>query len=101
MSYAVSLCTHEQSWLVVGYLILFDLLVFAPAGRFRGAVVQMWREAWIWLGYLFLTILAMVNYFDFYYAPLKPRATFGRARSATSVCSSLKDLLRPPWAYDP
>ena len=32
LSYGVSLCTHEQSWLVVGYLILFDLLVFAPTG---------------------------------------------------------------------
>ena len=77
LSYGVSLCTHEQSWLVVGYLILFDLLVLAPGGRFRGALVRLWREAWIWLGYGLLTVLAMINYFAFYYAPLKPRATVG------------------------
>ena len=75
LSYAVSLCTHEQSWLVIGYLILFDLFVLAPGGRLRAALVRMWREAWIWLGFLFLTFFAMVNYFEFYYAPLKPRAT--------------------------
>ena len=75
LSYGLSLCTHEQSWLVVGYLILFDLLVLAPGGRVRAALVRMWREAWIWLGYALLTVLAMVNYFAFYYAPLKPRAT--------------------------
>ena len=77
LSYGVSLCTHEQSWLVVGYLILFDLLVFAPGGRLREALLRMLREAWFWLGYLFLTVIAMINYFAFYYAPLKPRATIG------------------------
>ena len=75
LSYGVSLCTHEQSWLVVGYLILFDVLVLAPGGRFRSALVRLWREGWIWLSYAFLTALAMINYFAFYYAPLKPRAT--------------------------
>ncbi len=75
LSFGLSLCTHEQSWLVVGYLILFDLFVLAPGGRVRAALVRMWREAWIWLGYALLTVLAMVNYFAFYYAPLKPRAT--------------------------
>lgn len=77
LSYGMSLCTHEQSWLVVGYLILFDVLVFAPGGRFREAFARLWREAWIWLGYLSLTVLAMINYFVFYYAPLKPRAGLG------------------------
>ena len=77
LSFGLSLCTHEQSWLVVGYLILFDLLVLAPGGRLRGALVRLWREAWIWLGYGCLTVLAMINYFAFYYAPLKPRATVG------------------------
>jgi hypothetical protein len=77
LSYGLSLCTHEQSWLVVGYLILFDLLVLAPGGRVRGAVVRMWREAWIWIGFILLTAAAMTNYFVFYYAPLKPRATIG------------------------
>jgi hypothetical protein len=77
LSYGLSLCTHEQSWLVVGYLILFDLLVFAPHGRLREALVRLWREGWIWLGYGLLTIAAMINYFAFYYAPLKPRATIG------------------------
>lgn len=77
LSYGVSLCTHEQSWLVIGYVILFDLLVFAPGGRFRLGLLRMWREAWIWLAFLFLTIFAMINYFAFYYAPLKPRATIG------------------------
>jgi hypothetical protein len=75
LSFGLSLCTHEQSWLVVGYLFLFDLLVLAPGGRLRSALSRMWREAWIWLGYVLLTVLAMVNYFAFYYAPLKPRAT--------------------------
>jgi hypothetical protein len=77
LSFGLSLCTHEQSWLVLGYLILFDLLVLAPGGRLREALARMWQEAWIWLGYALLTVLAMVNYFAFYYAPLKPRATIG------------------------
>jgi len=77
VSFGLSLCTHEQSWLVIGYLLLFDVLVLAPGGRIRGALVRLWREAWIWLGYGALAILAMINYFAFYYAPLKPRATVG------------------------
>ena len=56
LSYALSLCSHESSWLVVGYLILFDVLVLAPGGRFREALVRLWREAWIWLGYGLLTV---------------------------------------------
>ncbi len=75
LSYGLSLCTHEQSWLVVGYLILFDLLVFAPHGRIREALVRLWREGWVWFGYVFLTVLAMINYFVFYYAPVKPKPT--------------------------
>ncbi len=75
VSYGLSLCTHEQSWLVVGYLVLFDLLVFAPDGRFRAALGRLWREGWIWLGYVLLTVIAMINYFAFYYAPVQPRAT--------------------------
>ena len=74
-SFGLSLCTHEQSWLVLGYLILFDLLVLAPGGRVRAALVRMWREAWVWLGYALLAVLAVANYFVFYYAPVKPRAT--------------------------
>jgi hypothetical protein len=77
LSYGFSLCTHEQSWLVVGYLVLFDFLVFAPHRRFREALVRLRREGWVWLGYMSLTILAAINYFEFYYAPLKPRATIG------------------------
>ena len=77
LSYALSLCTHEQSWLVVGYLVLFDLLVLAPVGRTREALWRMWREGLIWLAYVVLTVGAMVNYFVFYYAPLKPKATIG------------------------
>jgi len=77
LSYGLSLCTHEQSWLVVGYLILFDLLVLVPGGRFREALFRLWREIWIWLGYGLLTVLAMINYFVFYYAPVKPRPTVG------------------------
>jgi hypothetical protein len=77
LSYGLSLCTHEQSWLVLGYLILFDLLVFAPHGRLRDALVRLWRESWVWFGYGLLTVLAMINYFAFYYAPVQPRATVG------------------------
>ncbi len=77
LSYGVSLCTHEQSWLVVGYLVLFDFLVFAPHRRFREALVRFWQESWVWLGYSALTVLAAINYFEFYYAPLKPKATIG------------------------
>jgi hypothetical protein len=77
LSYGVSLCTHEQSWLVVGYLILFDLLVFAPGGRLRDAVVRFWREGWIWFSFGLLTVLAMINYFAFYYAPVTPKPTLG------------------------
>lgn len=75
VTFALSLCTHEQSWLVVGYLFLFDLLVLAPGGHLRAALARLWREAWIWLSFVVLTVLAMVNYFAFYYAPLQPRAT--------------------------
>jgi hypothetical protein len=74
-TFGLSLCTHEQSWLVVGYLILFDLLVLAPHGSLRKALVRLWREGWIWLGYGLLTALAMINYFIFYYAPVKPKPT--------------------------
>ena len=76
LSYGLSMCTHEQSWLVVGYLVLFDLLVLAPGGRLREALARMWRESWIWLGYGLLTVLTMINYFVFYYAPVKPRPNF-------------------------
>jgi hypothetical protein len=75
-SYVLSLCTHEQSWLVPGYLILFDLLVFAPERRFHKALARLWRESWIWLGYGMLTIAAMINYLVFYYVSLRPKPTF-------------------------
>ena len=77
LTYGLSLCTHEQSWLVVGYLILFDLLVLAPGGRLPRSARPTVARAWIWLGYGCLTVLAMIKYFAFYYAPLKPRATVG------------------------
>ena len=75
LSYGLSLCSHESSWLVVGYLVLFDVLVLAPGGRLREALVRLWREAWIWVGYGLLTLLAMINYFIFYYGTVKPRPT--------------------------
>ncbi len=77
LSYGLSLCTHEQSWLVIGYLILFDLLVLAPRRRLRDALVRMWHEGWVWCGFVLLTVLAMINYFAFYYAPVTPKPTVG------------------------
>jgi hypothetical protein len=77
LSYGLSLVTHEQSWLVPGYLILFEVFVFAPDGRFRNGFKQVWRDKWIWIGYVILTIAAMINYFAFYYASLRPKPTLG------------------------
>ena len=75
-SYALSLCTHEQSWLVLGYLVLFDLLVCAPDRNFRNGLARLWQERWLWLGYAVLTIAAMINYFVFYYGSVRPKPTF-------------------------
>jgi hypothetical protein len=73
LSFALSLAAHEQSWLVFGYLVLFELLIFAPGGRIRAALARMWQEAWIWICYAVLTGLAMANYFIVYYAPFGPK----------------------------
>ena len=83
--YALSLFTHETSWLVPGYLILFDLLVFAPERRVRPTLVWFGRHGWIWLSYGVLTALAMVNYFAFYYAALRPKPTLSQIASYIGV----------------
>ncbi len=76
--YALSLFTHETSWLVPGYLFLLDFLVFAPDRRLRPALAWSWRHGWIWLSYGVLTALAMANYFVFYYATLRPKPTLSQ-----------------------
>ena len=68
-SYALSLCTHEQSWLVPGFLILFEVFVLAPDRRIGQNLLRLWREGWIWLSYGVLTAMAIINYFALYYAP--------------------------------
>jgi ABC-type multidrug transport system fused ATPase/permease subunit len=74
-AYLVSLGTHEQAWLVPGYILFFDLFLFAPSGRVRASFARVWNEGWIWLGYIVMTALAMANYFVFYYAKVQPGPT--------------------------
>lgn len=75
--FALSLVTHEQSWLVVGYLALLELLVFnwtTVSDGLSSMRNQSLRDAWwVWSGFLVLTALAVTNYLLFYYAQLKPR----------------------------
>jgi hypothetical protein len=74
-AYAVSLGAHEQSWLVFGYLLLFEVLILSVGRGWRTALGRL-REAWVlWLAYLALTVAALASYFEFYYSQVRPRPT--------------------------
>ena len=77
--YGLSLFTHEQSWLVFGYLALWELLLFSwPGGPIRVAGVRRWRSRdvwWVWASLSILTGVAIANYMAFYYGEVKPRPT--------------------------
>ena len=98
--YALSLFTHETSWLVPGFLLLFDVLVLAPDRRLRPTFLWFWRHGWVWLSYGVLTALALANYFAFYYAALQPKPTLSQiARyigvQFTQTFAPTADGLRP------
>jgi hypothetical protein len=70
--YAFSLLSHEQSWLVFGYLFLFDVLVLMGGTSIRDIarrVVGDWR-LWVPLGAL--TAAAVANYQLNYYGKVAP-----------------------------
>ena len=100
LSYGLSLCTHEQSWLVVGYLILFDLVVFAPHGRLREALVRLRREC--------VDVVRLCPFDDPRHRQLlrfllRPCEAESHARRADPICRySVHPIIRclPPQAYD-
>jgi hypothetical protein len=76
--YALSLLSHEQSWLVFGYLLLFEVLVITPPRSLRDMLHQIGREWRLWVPLAVRTGAAIVNYLLFYYAELRPRPTAGQ-----------------------
>jgi len=77
LTYTLSLGTHEQAWLVPGYLLLFAVLVLEPRVPIRDALARLRGEWWVWGGFLVLTGAAIANYFASYYASVEPRTTPG------------------------
>lgn len=73
--YAASLLTHEQSWLVFGYLALIEILIVGGPLRNRATPLRTRANYWVWSSLTALTGLAISNYMAFYYVPMKPRPT--------------------------
>jgi hypothetical protein len=68
-SYAVSLLDYETAMLFPLYLLLITLLVLEDDLGPRAWLSVLWRERWAWLAYGVLEILALYNYYEYYYHP--------------------------------
>jgi hypothetical protein len=66
-SYAISLLDYETAMLFPVYLVLITLLVLEDQISPRAWLKVLWRERWAWLGYGALEILALWNYYEYYY----------------------------------
>jgi hypothetical protein len=65
-AFAASLLDYDTAILFPAYLLLISL-VLEPELKLRAWLAGLWRERWAWLGYGTLTLLALYNYFEYYY----------------------------------
>lgn len=70
--YFLALFTHEQVWLILGYIGLFDLLLFHAKLTF---FQKLKKCSLYWLPFIGLTAAAAINYFTRYYGVVKPSPT--------------------------
>jgi hypothetical protein len=76
-AFAASLLDYETAILFPAYLLLISLLVLEPELKPRAWLAVLWRERWAWLGYGALALLALYNYFEYYYFK-SPRPSAGQ-----------------------
>jgi hypothetical protein len=67
VSYAISLLDYETSMLFPIYLVLISLLVLEDRLTPRSWGAALWRDRWAWLSYGVLEVLALYNYYEYYY----------------------------------
>ena len=82
-SYGIALLGYESVMLVAGYALLWVLL-FARRGRMSGPVAVLRRSWWLWLGFVTLGGLALVNYRVNYWAPTPKAAASDYVAAMTS-----------------
>jgi len=68
-AYAISLGAHEQAILLGPELLLLRLLVLEEEFSVAAWVRVVWRERWAWIAYGSMSLLAVWNYYQFYYVP--------------------------------
>jgi uncharacterized protein YhhL (DUF1145 family) len=66
-AYAISLLDYETAMLFPIYLVLITLLVLEDELSPRAWLKALWRERWAWIGYGVLELLALWNYYEYYY----------------------------------
>lgn len=69
-AYLISLLDYETAMLFPVYLALISLLVLEEHPGPRAWVTTLWRERWAWFGYGVLEVLALYNYYEYYYQPV-------------------------------
>ena len=70
--YFFALFTHEQVWLILGYIVLLDVLVFNSTLTF---IQRIKHCVQYWIPFILFTAGAGINYFTQYYAEVKPSPT--------------------------
>jgi uncharacterized protein YhhL (DUF1145 family) len=66
-AYLISLLDYETAMLFPVYIALISLLVMEDRLTPRAWLAALWRDRWAWLGYGVLEILALYNYYEYYY----------------------------------
>jgi hypothetical protein len=62
-----SLLDYETALLFPAYLLLISLLVLEDELNPRAWIAALWRERWAWFGYGAIEVVALFNYFHYYY----------------------------------
>ena len=65
-----ALLTHEKSLLIVGYLALLWLVVYAKRYSWRTVIDEIKLHRWLWSAYAVLGVAAAVNFYKNYYLGL-------------------------------
>jgi uncharacterized membrane protein YbaN (DUF454 family) len=66
-AYALALLDYEEAMLFPVYLALITFLVLEWRSGPRGWLTTLRRERWAWCGYILLAVLALANYYRYYY----------------------------------
>jgi hypothetical protein len=66
-AYALALLDYEEAMLFPVYLAAITFLVLEWRSGPRGWVTTLRRERWAWCGYALLALVALANYYAYYY----------------------------------